>query len=182
MQTLRAITSPPAGLRCTGANVLYTDARQFIRSGDLIAQSHGSWLTLNGIKSNIVRMFTRSTYSHVGIAWVVGGRVFVLEAVKPKLRIYPMSGIGDFYLLSTKAEWRWATEELALSKVGVDYSETAAMNAFFGPLDEGDVRQCAAYALTVLRSDGIDLGASAIPDHVVFAAMKRGANCVLISQ
>ena len=44
-------------------------------------------------------MFTRSTYAHVGLAWVIGGRVFVLEAVKPRLRIYPLSKYANFYLL-----------------------------------------------------------------------------------
>ncbi|PHX98297.1 MAG: hypothetical protein CK529_13670 [Rhodospirillaceae bacterium] len=63
--------------------MIYNAARPSVRSGDLIAQSGGSWLDWHGIKINLVRMFTRSTYSHVGVAWVVGGRVFMLEAVKP---------------------------------------------------------------------------------------------------
>ena len=159
----------------------YADARPLIRSGDLIAQSHGDWTTLIGIKINMVRIFTRSTYSHVGIAWVVGGRVFILEAVKPKLRIYPMSKIGDFYHLPTQASWRAAAENTALENVGVEYSELIAVKAFFEPLEPGDVRECAAYALTVLHADGIDLGNRATLDAVVLAAMRRGAACTLIS-
>ena len=159
----------------------YATARPLIRSGDLIAQSGGVWTSWHGIKVNIVRMFTRSTYSHVGLAWVVGGRVFILEAVKPKLRIYPMSKIGDFYLMPMYAKWADTTEHLALEKVGVDYSELVAMQAFFTPLPEDDVRQCAAYALAVLRADGIKLGNRATPDAVVLAAMRRGADCTLIN-
>ena len=159
----------------------YAIARPLIRSGDLIAQSGGVWTSWHGIKVNLVRMFTRSTYSHVGIAWVVGGRVFILEAVKPKLRIYPMSKIGDFYLLPTYANWADTTEQLALEKVGVDYSEQVAVRAFFKPLQEDDVRQCAAYVLAVLRADGIKLGNRATPDAVVLAAMRRGADCTLIN-
>lgn len=160
----------------------YTTARPSIRSGDLIAQSHGSWLSWHGIKVNMVRMFTRSTYSHVGIAWVVGGRVFILEAVKPKLRIYPMSKIGDFYLLPMQARWGAAAEEVALEKVGVKYSELVAIKAFFSQLEDGDVRECAAYVATVLRADGIDLGRRATPDAAVLAAMQLGASCVLVTQ
>ena len=159
----------------------YAAARPSIRSGDLIAQSGGSWASWHGIKVNFVRMFTRSTYSHVGIAWVVGGRVFILEAVTPKLRIYPMSKIGDFYLLPTYANWADTTEHLALENVGVSYSERVAVKAFFKPLQEDDVRQCAAYALAVLRADGIKLGNRATPDAVVLAAMRRGADCTLIN-
>ena len=160
----------------------YSTGREFIRSGDLIAQSHGDWTTWRGIKVNLVRIFTRSTYSHVGIAWVIGGRVFILEAVKPKLRIYPMSKIGDFYLLPLQAPWGEAAENVALKNIGVDYSEIVAMQAFFGPLQAGEIRQCAAYALAVLRADGIDLGSRATPDAVVLAAMQRGATCTLITQ
>ena len=160
----------------------YATARPLIRSGDLIAQSGGVWTSWHGIKVNIVRMFTRSTYSHVGIAWVVGGRVFILEAVTPKLRIYPMSKIGEFYLLPMYANWADTTEHLALENVGVNYSERVAVKAFFKPLQEDDVRQCAAYVLAVLRADGIKLGNRATPDAVVLAAMRRGADCTLITQ
>ena len=160
----------------------YLTARPTIRSGDLIAQSHGSWTSWHGIKVNLVRMFTRSTYSHVGLAWVVGGRVFMLEAVKPKLRIYPMSKIGDFYLLPLNAVWSVKAERLALEEVGVDYSEAVAIRAFFSQLRDEDVRQCAAYVLAVLRADGIKLGNRATPDAVVLAAMRRGSGCTLITQ
>ena len=160
----------------------YTTARPLIRSGDLISQSHGDWTTWRGFKVNLVRIFTRSTYSHLGVAWVIGGRVFILEAVKPKLRIYPMSKIGDFYLLPLQAPWSEFAESMALKNIGVDYSEIVAMQAFFGPLQDGEVRQCAAYALAVLRADGIDLGSRATPDAVVLAAMQRGATCTLITQ
>jgi len=165
-----------------GQIVIYSDARPLICSGDLIAQSTGSWLTWKGVKINFVRMFTRSTYSHVGIAWVVGGRVFMLEAVSPKLRIYPMSSIGDFYLIPLNANWSEAVEELALSKVGVNYSQATAVKSFFILLDADDVRQCAAYVLNILRSAGINLGTKAIPDDVVLKAMQAGATCVLVTQ
>ena len=160
----------------------YATARAYIRSGDLVAQSHGNWTTWRGIKINVVRMFRRTTYSHVGIAWVIGGRVLILEAVKPQLRIYPMSRIGDFYLLPLQAQWSEAAEAVELKNVGVEYSELVAMQAAFGPLDQAEVRQCAAYALSVLRADNIDLGNTAIPDALVLAAMQRGATCTLITQ
>lgn len=158
----------------------YRDARPLIRSGDLIAQSHGDWLTWRGIKTNLVRIFTRSTYSHVGIAWVVGGRVFVLEAVKPELRILPLSKAGDFYLLSMAAIWKYETEEFALASVGASYSEWAAICAYFEPLKPGDVSECAAYVREVLLRDGIDLGTRSTPDSVVLAAQQLGAPLILV--
>ena len=156
--------------------MMYTEARPHIRSGDLLAFSHGDWRSWSGIKVNLVRMFTRSTYSHVGIAWVIGERVFVLEAVKPKLRIYPLSSSGDFYRLSMDAPWQQQTEAYALRKIGTDYSELLAMRAFFGPLEKGNVQECAAYAREVLLCDGINLGDRSTPDAVVDAALLLGAN------
>lgn len=151
----------------------YSAARPLIRSGDLLAFSGGSWGTWGGIKVNIVRMFTKSTFSHVGLAWVVGGRVFVLEAVKPCLRIYPLSQCHDFYWLGMSAPWREQTEAFALQHIGTKYSEWVALEAFFHTLDKGNVRQCAAYVREVLLVDGIDLGSRSTPDAVVDAALTR---------
>lgn len=92
----------------------YSQVRSSIKSGDILAFSHGDWKTISGIKTNIVRIFTRSTYSHVGIAWVVADRVFVLEAVKPKIRIYPLSTSGSFYLIQDGANWTKEAEDYAL--------------------------------------------------------------------
>ena len=154
--------------------MIYADARGDIRSGDLLAFSHGDWKSISGIKTNIIRIFTRSEYSHVAIAWVIGGRVFALEAVKPKLRIFPLSKLGDFYYVRIGARWTDFTEEYALSKIGIDYSELAAIRAFFRPLEDENVQECAAYVLEVLEKDDVDLGYMARPDSVVQAALKRG--------
>lgn len=158
----------------------YLQARELIKSGDLIAQSHGDWLTWRGIKTNLVRIFTRSTYSHVGVAWVVGGRVFVLEAVKPEVRIFPLSKCGAFYWLASGALWGFETEEFALASVGVRYSEWAALRAYFEPLEPGTVSECAAYVREVLLRDGIDLGTRSTPDAVVLAAQTRGSTTLFV--
>ena len=148
----------------------YSDIRPAIKSGDLLAFSHGDWKSWSGIKTLAVRAFTLSTYSHVGVAWVVGGRVFVLEAVKPKLRIYPLSLSGDFYHTATSAVWTDQVEEYALSQIGQPYSELNAMAAFFAPLKKGDVSECAAYAREIMSRAGVDLGAISRPDAVVSTA------------
>ena len=149
----------------------YSSIRSDIRSGDLLAFSRGSWRTWNDIKANLVRIFTRSTYNHVGLAWVVSGRVFILEAVQPKLRIYPLSQRGEFFLIGLDASWRADTEEFALARVGYDYSQLDAVKGFLDCLEPGKVSQCAAFVLEVLRGDGTRLGMRATPDAVVQAAL-----------
>jgi hypothetical protein len=152
----------------------YEDIRPNIRSGDLLAFSHGDWRSWSGIKTLIVRAFTLSTYSHVGVAWVVAGRVFVLEAVKPKVRIYPLSLSGDFYLTRTDTNWTPEVEQFAMDRIGFDYSELKAMYAYLFRLPDGDVSECAAYVREVLKVAGIDLGEVSRPDAVVTRAQING--------
>lgn len=152
----------------------YNDYRGNIKSGDLLAWSHRPWGSLYDFKIQMVRVFTRSEYSHVGVAWVIAGRVFVIEAVEPKVRIYPLSKLGDFYHTSMNAPWRPETEEAAIGYVGRDYSQLDAVRAFFEPLGDNVVSECAALVLQVYKHDGIDLGNRATPDAVVKAAQMRG--------
>jgi hypothetical protein len=158
----------------------YAQIRPSIRSGDLIAFSHGGWESWSAFKTMLVRAFTLSTYRIVEIAWVVGGRVFLLEAVKPKTRIFPLSLEGDFYLLPLNAPWRPETEEFALQRIGVDYSELNAVRAYFKPLDAGNVSECSAYVREVLLVDCIRLGELARPDEVVKSAQARGATLTFV--
>ena len=159
----------------------YADARLKIKSGDLLAWSHKSWATWKDIKIQLVRMFTRSEYSHVGIARVSGERLFVLEAVMPAVREQPLSLEGDFYWLPMKAKWTPKVDEVAMSKIGYPYSQIRAMEAFFVSLDVNDVSECAAYALCVLKAAGINLGNRATPDAVVLAAQMRGSEMFYIT-
>jgi hypothetical protein len=99
----------------------------------------------------------------------------VLEAVKPHLRIYPLSHYKSFYLLNLMAPWLELTETFALSHIGSTYSEWIALQAFFRTLDKGNVQQCAAFVREVMLLDGIDLGDRSTPDAVVDAALALGA-------
>ena len=70
--------------------MIYQDARVDIQSGDLLAWSGRSAI------GRFIRSWTGGTASHVGVAWVVAGRVLVLEAregrgvtVRPLSRALP---------------------------------------------------------------------------------------------
>lgn len=160
--------------------MMYRDARPLIKSGDLIAFRRSYWRSWHGIKVNLARWLTASHYSHVAIAWCVSGRVFALEAVKPVLRIHPLSDLGDFFLLPMDAQWRRATEHYALAGIGTRYSEILALKAFFGPLPDGNIEQCAAYVREILKREGINLGARSTPDAVVMAAEATGAELMFV--
>ena len=165
----------------------YSDARPLLKSGDLIAMTSRApaFSSFYAFKIACVQAFTRSQFSHVAIVWVPpGGRVFLLEAVKPKVRIYPLSnalGEGeDTYYLPLTTDWLFA-EEFALAHIGQDYSELKAIKGYFGPLTHGAETDCAEYVLEVLRAAGVDLGTVATPSAVVRHAQLQGAPCTLIT-
>jgi hypothetical protein len=159
----------------------YTDVRPQIRSGDLLAWSHGGWASWHDWQVQGVRVFTRSEYSHVAIAWVVGGRVFVIESVVGGIRIFPLSRLLPFYRLNMNATWAIETEEYALAHIGEPYSKLECIQAYFEPLKLDGHWECAKWVMAVLKMDGIDLGDKATPSDVVQAAMKRpGVTSMLV--
>jgi len=160
--------------------VKYAEARGLIESGDLIAFSHRGWGSWYDLKIQAVRAFTRSEFAHVGTAWVVGGRVFVIEAVMPKVRIYPLSKMGEFYLLPMGVQMSETALEFALEKVGEGYSQRDAICSFFRLPNKDDRWQCAELARDIAMIDGVTLGNSATPTSVVHAALKRGASLIFV--
>lgn len=150
----------------------YVDIRPQIRSGDLLAFSHRSWKTWQDIKIQLVRFFTQSEYAHVAIAWVAEGRVFAIEAVKPKVRIYPLSKLGDFYYLPMNVDWTTEVGEFTFSHIGEDYSEIKAIQGFFKPLTHSNLWECAQLVIEILALAGKNLGNKATPTAVVYAAQQ----------
>ena len=115
----------------------YEQARELIKDGDVLAWSHraspfASWYDF---KIWLVRLFTRSEYSHVGIALRFGGRVFVLESVTGGIRLMPLSKCLPCYLIQDDHPFGEAEIERIMSVCGEPYSE---LEAVLGQLDETD--------------------------------------------
>jgi hypothetical protein len=150
----------------------YQEVRPLIKSGDLLAWSHRGWRTWKDIKIQLVRFFTQSEYAHVGTAWVVGERVFVIEAVIPVVRIYPLSKLGEFYHIPLNVVWSKKAEAFALKEVGVPYSEWEAFISFFNIKGAESTYECAELCSKIAAIDKVDLGAHYTPTAVVYAALK----------
>lgn len=153
----------------------YAEARTKIKTGDLLAWSHGGWRNWHDIEVSIVRMATRSEYSHVGLAFAGAGRVFILEAVGSGVRLFPLSRELPFYWVRRPASLRGKAVDFAFERIGEEYSKWQAIKAYFGLLTAGEDAewQCAEYVLAVLRADGEDLTPIATPSAVVQAAARN---------
>lgn len=151
----------------------YSEVRQNIRSGDLLAWDHRKWGTWYDFKNQMIRFFTRSEYVHVAVAWVIGGRVFALEAVPPLTRIYPLSKLGDFYHIPLGTSWRDETEEFALSHIGQPYYMASAVGSLFRDMKPGGTNYCSEYAAAVLSREGVDLGKVGTPSAIIKEALRR---------
>jgi hypothetical protein len=150
----------------------YSLARDQIKSGDVIALSHDQWGSWYDLQIQAVRMFTESEYSHIALAWVFAGRVFLIESVEPVVRILPLSNLADkgFYHIPIGVDYTEAELEFLMSKVGVTpYSKLEAILAYFKKAKIGDTRveECAKLAIEARRLSGIDLGDKATPSAVV---------------
>lgn len=167
--------------------VYYPTARHLIRSGDLLAFTHRPWWPWRDFKTQMVRVFTRSEYSHVGTAWRMGGRAWIIEAVMPRPRIVPLSMVVPAYWLPLDAPWSRDTERVAMSVIGrerSEYSQWQAMAGGLGTLRPGtdDLWMCAELAWCLARNDGIDLGETITPSGLVQAALERGAPLTYLEQ
>ncbi len=164
----------------------YQTARPAFRSGDLIALTHYKWASWYDLQVQAVRFFTQSEYSHVGIIWVFGGRVWVIESVTPVIRIVPLSLMANdgFFHIAMEAEMGDAELTFLLSKIGRgQYSKLQAIAAQLRRLNIGadDLWECAELVVAARRLSGVDLGDKATPSAVVMAAMLQGAPCRFVS-
>jgi hypothetical protein len=117
---------------------------------------------------------------------VMGGRVWVLEAVTPLVRMVPLSGEIPCYHITTNAVMTSKARDYALSFVGnpkFTYSEKEAAEAPFGKNDrENSGIQCCEYAKLVLIACGVNLSGHDTPSDVVQAALERGGNLTYLER
>ena len=157
-------------------SIEYKNLKPQIKSGDVLAWTHKGIKSWKDFEVFIVRLAQRSEYSHVGIAWVVGERTFILEAVGSGLRIYPLSKELPCYHIKTDIKWTKKVEGYALSKVGEPYSKWEAIKGFLtGKTTKGDGQwQCAEFCKAVLANAGMKLGGKTTPSGLVDELLNQG--------
>lgn len=124
-----------------------------IYSGDLLA-----WRNDGTVLGNVISYLTRGTYTHVGIAWTLHNRAYVLDA-------YHKGGVRLRYLgdslpvdhIRTNIKWTKSLEDEALSKLGRSYNYISAAMLGFDITPNYDAEVCSIYAASILRKGGIDI-------------------------
>ncbi|MES2262079.1 MAG: hypothetical protein V4724_26460 [Pseudomonadota bacterium] len=157
----------------------YSDYRSRIKSGDLIALTHYKWTSWYDLQVQAVRVFTQSEYSHVGIAWEIGGRLFLIESVAPFVRITPMSQLArdGFYHVPLDVPISDAELEFALAEVGTGaYSKWESVLAKLRrlPIGANHAWSCAEFTIWCRALSGVHLGDVATPSAVVRSAQDQG--------
>lgn len=147
----------------------YDLVRDYINDGDVFAWTHkaspfASWYDF---KIFLVRLFTRSEYSHVAVSVRFGGRVFVLESVTGGIRLLPLSKCLPCY---------WITEDIpfdverAMSVCGEPYSQFEAILGEFDKTDDTNGKwQCSEFVKWAKN-----LKCKATPSAVVSDCLERG--------
>lgn len=149
----------------------YSVYRSRIKTGDLLAWSTHQAKGFHLLVNKLIRLFTMSEYSHVGVAWVIGDRIFIIEAVQPVVRIYPLSNEVPFYHVGMNLKINEDSFNYLLSRVGEPYSLWQAVSAYFGKPKADKQWQCAELVSSFYKRVGLNLKNSWTPSTLIAAVL-----------
>jgi hypothetical protein len=139
-----------------------------IQSGDLLVWSKDKRSTISNVYLNVIRFATSSEYAHTAIAWRINGRLFIVEATMPNIRLIPVMVDDEFFHIPMGLEWQNESEEYLIDKLGLLYSLFDAMRGYLGITLENDRKyQCAELCKEFYELHGIVLGNSFTPAKLV---------------
>jgi hypothetical protein len=136
------------------------ETQEQIKNGDILA-----WGVDKGPISFLIAALTGGYYTHVGVAWVLRGRVYNIEAFyNGGVRIKALAECDPADVFSTGVDWTPELEDAALERLGRKYHyKTALKIAARLPLKVYDAEICSMFAAHLLRRGGL-----MIPDKVVY--------------
>ena len=161
----------------------YYSYRRKIKSGDLLVWNKGAGNLLDTVSLFLIKLFTLSEYVHVGIAWRVAGRLFVIEATMGGVRITPLSKRAEFFHLPMGIKWLKSYDSFLLDKVGNSYSIMSVIKGYLGLyVNTKDAKwQCVELANSFYKYTGIDFNDIFTPAKLVTAILKDGGNIFYVS-
>lgn len=162
---------------------LIMSERESIKSGDMLIWAKSAQSNVSNFYLNVIRLMTRSEYAHIAIAWRLEGRLYVVEATQPVVRISPVKDDQEFYHIPMNVKWDKNSEEYLIDKIGCVYSLMDGIRAYLGKTVENDRDyQCAELANEFYSQHGIHLGEAYTPALLVERAlMTTGCSLSLMS-
>lgn len=155
--------------RNKGARVLqYKECMRCVKTGDILAFTGPKVGSRTHFFAYLVRLFTMSEYSHVGIAYKMENRLYLLEAQVPEVRITPMGDRGNYYLIPMNVKVPQTVVDSLLREVGEEYSIMEALRSYFGLNNFKDKKWiCTEYVKYYLDMMGVELKKVKTPSDVV---------------
>ena len=129
----------------------YNEARRDMQTGDVVFY-RGS-----GPFAGLIRWWTKSPWSHVGLVWRVGSRIILLDSSPfHGVRPFPMSKKRPalWVPISPRLTWGAWAEQVALDTWGRPYSFRSCWRVALGLPPRGAGYQCAEYVGAILRAAG----------------------------
>lgn len=160
-------------------SVLYSEIKSEIKTGDLIAWNSPEIDSFFGLVLYLYQKILKANYIHVGIAINIGGRIFIVEATPPEVRLIPLNMTSDF--LHIKADVKANPEhqiKFLLDTLGTKYSLWDMLKSLFKIARSNNDYYCSELAGYFYNEFGHitdrDVGFS--PDSIVEALIGRTGN------
>ena len=154
----------------------YKEFRSSIKSGDqLFFTGSGNGGLINKAIFLIIQFMTRSRFGHVGIAYVTGDRVFVVEAVTPRVQLIPLSMKGDFVHIDMSGVFQRFSlldEQKLLDTIGHRYGTINAVRSAFLKPSTTDSLFCSQMSIDFIKDTrGKDYGEDGYTPGDLFATL-----------
>lgn len=148
----------------------YQSSRTSVRSGDIVA------FCGTGLGARIIRWWTGSPWTHVGIACWWKGRLMILESYPGKgTRAHPLSHDLPCYIRPMGVVWTEQLHKEATELLDLPYSWLNDWKAAWGMRLVERRKQCAQYVRDILERAGVQgLPMSPTPGNLMTATNGNG--------
>lgn len=137
-----------------------------IKSGDLIA-----WTNTKGFYNKLIRLVTLSEYTHVGIAVIENGKLYVVEATRPVVRKVELVGRAPFHHIPMGVVVDTVLSKVLKDFIGKEYSMVQAALSVFNIYIDDDKWYCTEQCYEFYKRAGIKFNKRLTPTRFVKQAI-----------
>lgn len=151
-----------------------------VRDGDLLIWREDRLSRTSNFFLGVVRLATVSDFAHVGVAMWLNGKLHVVEATQPYIRVSQVTDMP--YHIPMPGAWTEESSSFLIAQVGTDYGFMDCVRAYLGITTARDDNwQCAELTHEFYRLGGYDLGSRKTPSRLVRKALRlQHANLALV--